>query len=233
MEHLSTSGAPNTISSLEIFEADIYEVLASLDPDKSPGPDGIKPAILKYCAVALTPPLHHLFVLSVQISILPTQRKIHSVFPVHKSGRQSNVSNYRPTSLLCTISKVLQKVILNETSEQVNSTISSNQYGFILGRCSVHKLLTFLSIITESLDRKITTDVVYLDTSKAFDSVSPHHLLHKLRIIGITGKTWYWIKSYLLDRYHYVSLDGQSSEYLPVKSGVPPGSILGPLLFLV
>ena len=143
--------------------------------------------------------------------------KIHSIVPVHKSGCQSNVSNYRPISLLCTISKVLEKVIFNKISEQVNSTISSNQYGFIPGRCSVHKLLTFLSIITESLDRKITTDIVYLDISKAFDSVSHHHLLHKLRIIGITGKTWYWIKSYLMGRYHYVSLDGQSSEYLQLN----------------
>ena len=131
-------------------------MLTSLDPDKSPGPDGINPAVLKYCAVALTPPLHHLFVLSVQTSILPTQWKIHSIVPVHKSGCQSKVSNYRPISLFCTISKVLEKVILNKISEQVNSTISANQYGSIPGRGSVHKLLTFLSIVTEIAKSPLT-----------------------------------------------------------------------------
>ena len=114
------------------MEVDIYEVLSTLDSDKSPGPDGISQAVLKCCAVALTPPLHHLFVLSVQTSTLPAQWKIHSIVPVHRSGCQSNVSNYRPISLLCTISKALEKVIFNKISEQVNSTISANQHGFIL-----------------------------------------------------------------------------------------------------
>ena len=104
------------------------------------------------------------------------------------------VSNYRPISLLCIIPIVLDKVIFIKISEVVYSVISVNQYQFIPGRGSVHKRLTFLSTVIEALDHNVTTDVVYLDTSKAFDSVSHHHLLHRLLLLASLEKSFTGLK---------------------------------------
>ena len=109
---------------IDISEEDVFEVLSSLDPSTSPGPDNISPCVLKHCALALTPPLHSLFVRSLQTCQLPSQWKVHLIVPIFKLGDRSDVTNYRPVSLLCVASKVLEKLIylkiIDHTSHLTN-----------------------------------------------------------------------------------------------------------------
>ena len=230
---LSTCTPTMVCNQIEITEADVCEALSTLDANKSPGPDNISPSVLKYCAVALTPPLHKLFIQSLQSGQLPSEWKLHLIVPIFKSGNKSDIKNYRPISLLCTISKVLERIIYKKIIDYIYPLISVNQYGFLKGKSCVLKLLSSLAIIVDSLDRRHSVDAIYLDVRKAFDSVSHQVLISKLQLYGITGDLLAWFKGYLDNRRHCVRLEGHISGELQVKSGVPQGSILGPILFLL
>lgn len=159
--------------------------------------------------------------------------KSHLMVPVFKSGDKANVTNYRPISLLCTVSKVLERLIYQNIIEYIRPLLSPHQFGFLENRSCVHKLLSLLNDVTNSLDLKYQTDVVFLDLRKAFDTVCHQELLFKMLNLGISGPLWRWFCDYLSNRVHQVRLNGAVSSVLHVKSGVPQGSILGPLLFLI
>ena len=158
---------------------------------------------------------------------------MHLITPIFKSGDRSSVNNYWPISLLCILSKVFEQIIYDQVSEFVISTISVVQFGFLRHRSTVHQLLLFIDQLLNSLNHKSQFDTIYLDFSKAFDKVPHNLLLTKLRQIGIDGNLWLLLQHYLINRSHCVAINNHVSPQLPVLSGVPQGSILGPLLFLI
>ena len=217
------------LSDISISEEEVYQALTSLDPSKAAGCDGIGP---KHCALALCQPLHHLFSLSLSQSYIPSEWRLHLIKPIFKSGEKCLVQNYRPISLLCVSSKVLEKIVFDHILRFVNENISLHQFRFMRHRSTLQQLLILLNSIFEASSSSSQTDLIYLDFKKAFDSVAHNELLFKLWHFGIAGNTWQWLFSYLSNRNQCVSINSTKSLPLPVISGVPQGSILGPLIYI-
>ena len=211
------------LNKIEINSSDVYTALSKLDPTKAMGHDNINPKILKFCALALADPITSLFSKCLKSGNIPSEWKVHKICPVHKKGSKLDVKNFRPISLLCIISKVLESLIYDKVINFIRPLLSVRQFGFLNNRSCLTQLLTSFSEIFQSIDDKKVTDVVYFDFRKAFDSVPHDELLFKLWSLGITGELWFWFKNYLKNRTHYVSIDGSDSNYKPVISGVPQG----------
>ena len=171
----------------------------------------------------------YLFLLSLSSKTIPADWKLHKIIPVYKSGDKSNLRNYKPISLLCNISKILESLIYNKVIEFIHKSISSHQFGFQKHKSTLQQLLKYFNDLCISNN---PTDTIYvLDFTKAFDSVSHNELLLKLWSMGITGNLWKWFECYLTNRIQRVSVNNYLSTPLPVISGVPQGSILGPYCF--
>jgi len=223
----------NQLSSISIDATDTFKALVSLDPNKAMGCDRISPKVIRACATSLCEPVTALFNKCLATSSLPVEWKVHQITPIPKGGDLSQIKNYRPISLLCILSKVLESMVFTQIIDFLRPLIKRNQFGFLTKRSSITQLLACYADIMTSVDNKTPTDVLYLDLRKAFDSVPHQELLFKLWRIGITGPLWYWFKGYLSNRLHCVKYQGATSSHLSVVSGVPQGSVLGPLLFLI
>ena len=223
----------NCLTDIELTVDDILPLLHSLNEHKATGPDGISNKILKETAEQVAPSLCLLFNLSLRSGSLPDDWKISNIVPVFKKGKRDHVSNYRPISLLSNISKVLERCVLVKTRDHLLQYVSDNQHGFIPGRSCTTQLVQVLECIGQQLDNGKQTDIIYLDMSKAFDRVRHDVLLDKLQNINIRGNLHSWFSSYLSGRKQRVTVPGGTSTSLAVTSGVPQGSILGPVLFLL
>ena len=232
-DHIIPPLHPDQISSLTFTEDDIYYILCQLDPNKATGIDKISPKVLKNCAFSLTRPLCHLFNLSLSKGVIPKEWKVHLIVPIYKSDDRSSVKNYRPISLLSNTSKVLETLVYNNIINHILKHITNSQFGFLPGRSTTQQLLLYINNIQQAISQGHQTDSIYLDFRKAFDSVPHMKLLNKLKSCGISGCLYKWFNSYLHNRLQCVRICNSTSNFLPVLSGVPQGSILGPLLFLI
>ena len=199
------------------------------------GPDSVSNRLLKELAVPLSLPLCNLFNFSLQTGQVPSSWKEANVTPIHKKDDPSEVSNYRPISLLNTIGKALEKIVHKHLFNffRDNNTLTSLQSGFVPGDSTVNQLVDLYNTFCKALDDGKEVRTIFCDISKAFDRAWHRGLLYKLRRAGITGSLLSWFSHYLQDRKQRVVLPGAFSNWSSVQAGVPQGSILGPLLFLL
>lgn len=205
------------------------------DVKKSPGLDQLSNTFLSRYAVWVAKYLHPIFVISLSTAVIPDDWRSAKIIPVHKSGSTLEINNYRPVSLTSTCCKMFEHIIFKAIVNYLenNNLLYPQQHGFRSGLSTVTQLAEITDELISTLNIKGQTDAIFLDFSKAFDVVPHKDLLTKLKAIGIEQKVVAWIESYLRDRKQCVAINGSVSEDLDVYSGVPQGSVLGPLLFLV
>ena len=225
----------NTIEMITITPKDVEDTLKCLNPNKAYGPDGISPKMLKEGGPSLVNILTQIFNLSLSKGIFPSSWKLANVCPIYKKAEEFVTKNYRPISLLSTIAKVFEKVVFKHLFNffRTNFTISLWQSGFLPGHSTVTQLIEIYDEFCKAVDQGKEIRVVLLDISKAFDRVWHAGLLNKLKGAGIRGRLLSWLKSYLTDRQQRVTINGAKSPWGKILAGVPQGSVLGPLLFLI
>ena len=222
-----------TINIQKIKESDIIGASKKLKNKPTAGTDQVPSFVVKDCIGAFVAPLCFLFNLSISSGIFPTCWKTARVTPIFKKGDRCDLHDYRPISILCNFSKLFEICIYNQIYSQIKSLISPDQHGFMEKRSCVTNLGCLSEFICSILDNQGQIDVIYTDFQKAFDQIDLYILLRKLDGLGFSSKLLKLLESYLLERRQFVEIEGfRSYEYI-VRSGVPQGSNLGPLLFLL
>ena len=225
----------NLIPDLEITTEVVQTLLSKIIPSKSMGPDNINPKLLLSLSGndQFVNSITTLFRKCYETSAIPLQWKTANVVALHKKGSKTLASNYRPISLTCIICKVYEQVIRKHIFNHVKSVISSKQHGFTTGRSCLSNLLESLDRVFDMIAEGESVDIFYLDFQKAFDTVPHYRLFVKLSSFGIHGKMLNTIFDFLSDRTFNVCVGDSKSTSLKVTSGVPQGSVIGPLLFLL
>lgn len=231
--HLTHS--PNSLSSITVHKEDVCTILKSLVTGKACGPDQINNRVLKEVAEAISEPLTDLFSSSLSLSTVPDIWKRANLTPIHKKDDKTLVENHRPISLLSPLGKTLEKIVHKHLHNFLleNNVITPFQSGFTPGDSTVNQLVDLYNTFSRALDEGKEVRVIFCDISKAFDRVWHKGLIAKLKHYGISGQLLAWFENYLSNRFQRVVLPGGKSEWLSIQAGVPQGSILGPLLFIL
>ena len=219
---------------LDFTPKEVMKLLRNINPNKAHGPDNISGKVLKNCAHSLAYPLSKIFKVSYMTGQIPLEWKLANVVPVFKKGSKASVENYRPISLTCLCMKIFEKIVRKEIMRRCGHHINGAQHGFLPGKSCTTQMIPFVDSLARTMNDKSRSDVIYFDFAKAFDSVNHDVLLHKLKIqFGIDGAMLKFIVNYLQGRKQRVVIGGHQSSLKTVNSGVPQGSIIGPLLFVL
>ena len=213
----------------------IENQLKVIKTKKAAGPDNITATMIKDVSRELAYPLCFLINLSLQKGIFPSVEKVAKVTPIYKAEEKTLFDNYRPISVLNIVSKVIEKVIYMQLIHylETNKLLNQHQFGFRPKKCTQDAVLFLSDFIRQNMDQGNLTGALYLDLRKAFDTVSHSCLINKLPYYGINNKELCWISDYLFNRTQYVNYNQHTSSVNSLSYGVPQGSILGPLLFVI
>ena len=215
-------------------EDEIGDLLKTLNDSKATGHDGIGPKMLKQAGISVIPSLTRLINLSFAKCTVPSSWKKAQVIPIYKKDNKSDPNNYRPVSILPTISKIAERIVFKHVFNYFrdNNLLTKHQ-SCVPGDSTVNQLVYLYNAFSKALDDKKDVQLVFCDIKKAFDKVWHQGIIFKLKQLGITGNLLGWFEDYLNGRLQRVGIKGQNSDWVSIQAGVPQGSVLGPLLFMV
>jgi hypothetical protein len=213
----------------------LSSAINDLQNKKSTNLNDISMHLVKSSFTSISSPLLHIFNKSLEQGVVPDKFKVAKVIPVFKSGDPLDMNNYRPISLLCSFSKILEKIVFIRLMNYLsaNNLLSRDQFGFRPKHSTYHPMLDILIKASNALNKKKHMLIIFCDLKKAFDTCDVDVLLGKLKKLGVNNMELAWFKSYLTNCSQFVSIDSINSVLLQILTGVPQGSILGPLLFLI
>jgi len=226
---------PTTIEDITFSAKDIEEAIEELQTHAASGPDDFPAIVLKRCKQTISNALYILWRKSLDTGVIPQYLLNSKIVPIFKKGDKTDAQNYRPVSLTSHLIKVFERVMRKALVKYIekNNLLSRHQHGFRKSKSCVTQLLAHIDSILEMLSKGDNADVIYLDFAKAFDKVSHKILIQKLVNLGIKGKVLSWLRSFLSNRLQSVTVEGVLSFVHLVLSGVPQGTVLGPLLFII